>query len=368
VERGVKVTIVVPRFLPHVGGIENHVGAVASGVADIGHSVTVATQLEADGLPACEELPSGVVVRRFPSAGRFRGQGLSPALWRWVSAGAGGADIVHLQNYHALTTLMTTAFAPTPAVLTPHYLGAGTGALEAGLHRVHASAFRQAMRQRTTVICVSSSEAAAFADAVGSVDRIEVIPNGVDQLAISSATPVPSWGRLLVVAGRLEEYKQPQLALEALPLLPSDYRLAFVGVGPMLTHLKRRSRELGTSDRTIFPGRQALEGVYPWYRSAEIVLSLSRRECFGMTVAEGLAAGAAVIASDIGAHRDVLNLAGPAAGTLVPTTVSPSDLAHAIQHTSRAQAAAFQPQLPRWEEVALKTAVIYEKVLAEARS
>src|SRR3954453_17739531 len=113
--RLMRISIVVPQYLPHLGGIENHVAALAVRLQSWGHEVTVATQREGDPSLARQEVDAhGVTIRRFPSAVRLLGDGLSPALWHWVRTGAGGAHVTHLHNYHALTTWAALAAAPAP--------------------------------------------------------------------------------------------------------------------------------------------------------------------------------------------------------------------------------------------------------------
>jgi glycosyltransferase involved in cell wall biosynthesis len=358
-----KLTYVVPRYLPHLGGIENHVHAIATRMCERGHEVTVATQREDDhDLPAVERLDSGAVVRRFASGARLRGQGLSPALWRWLREGAGGADLVHAHNYHALTTAGVLRSAPRPLVFTPHYLGAGEGLAEAGLHAVHRPVMRGLLRRVARVICVTPSEAELFRSDLWFGGDCAVIPNGVDVERVRTAVPEPVDGRLLVVAGRLEEYKQPQSVLAALPLLPPEYRLALLGAGPMEGRLRALADELGVADRVLTPGKLPPDGVYSWFRAADAVVTLSRRECYGMTVAEGLAAGAAVVASDIGAHRDVIGQTGASAARLVPTDAGPGRVAAAILDVAGADGAAARGQVPTWPEVADATEALYRSL------
>lgn len=360
--RLLRISLVVPRYLPHLGGIENHVAALAVRLADRGHAVTVATQQEADpSLPRREVDAHGVVVRRFPSAGRLRGQGLSPSLWAWVRRGSDHAQVVHLHNLHALTVLPALAAAHPAVVFTPHYLGPGEGRAEELLHRGYATGVRRALRRVGRVVCTTPSEAAAFARHVGAGERCVVIPNGVDTTAIRAARPVSgAGGRLLVVAGRLEEYKQPHRVLEALPLLPRGHRLAVIGSGPMEPELRRRTVELGVADRVLWPGRLTPVELYRWYRAADVVVSLSRRECFGLTVAEGLAAGAAVVASDIGPHRDVVTLAGVSASDLVPVRATPQQVAAAVVAARRPPPGL---TLPDWDDVTRATEARYEEVV-----
>jgi glycosyltransferase involved in cell wall biosynthesis len=363
-----KITVVVPRYLPHLGGIENHVASVTAGLRERGHQITVATQLEGDTSLAREEVSdNGITIRRFPSVAKVRGQGLSPALWRWVRAGAGDADLVHLQNFHALTTFPATALARPPFVLTPHYLGPGEGRAEQALHATYAVGMRRALRKVSRVVCVTKSEAELFGREIGFGARCRVIPNGVDAAAIQAAVPADAPAPLLVVAGRMEEYKQPQLAVDALAHLPG-YTLALIGTGPMEGGLRRRADAHGVRDRVLLPGRMSPSRLFAWYRAAAVVVSLSRRECYGLTLAEGLAAGAAVVASDIGPHRDVVAGAGPAAvARLLPPSASPTEVAAAIADATRdadSRTSDARPVITTWDDVADRTEELYREVLA----
>ena len=101
--------------------------------------------------------------------------------------------------------------------------------------------------------------------------------------------------------------------------------------------------------------------TYRWYRAADVVVSLSRREGFGLTLAEGLAAGAAVVASDIGPHRDVMEIAGVSTPDLVPVRPRPEEVGAAV-------AAARRPpdetgkRLPDWDDMTVATLACYEEV------
>jgi glycosyltransferase involved in cell wall biosynthesis len=358
-----RVSFVVPRYLPHLGGIENHVAAIASRLQQRGHQVTVATQLEGDDSLTERELSAdGVLIRRFSSAGQLRGHGVSRSLLAWVRAGADQADVVHLHNFHAVATLANVFVARRPFVFTPHYLGPGEGKAELALHSGYSAVMRRALRRVSRIICVTPSEAELFGARVGYADRCRIIPNGVDTLAIAAAAPVELAGRLLVVAGRLEEYKQPQLVIEALAELPADFRLAIIGGGPMLEQLHRRSVALGVEDRVLFPGRLPPTELHSWFRRADVVLSMSRRECFGLTIAEGLAAGAAIVASDIGAHRDVVAASGSSAAGLLPAKATPKAIAAAVRAAGARAETPVPVTVTGWDDVALQTEALYREL------
>jgi phosphatidylinositol alpha-mannosyltransferase len=100
-----------------------------------------------------------------------------------------------------------------------------------------------------------------------------------------------------------------------------------------------------------------------WYRRAAVVVSMSERECFGMTLAEGLAARCGVVASDIPAHREVLERAGSDTRTLLPPTASAQEVAAAIVCATETRAG-FDPAVTSWDDVVKETLHLYEKVLS----
>jgi glycosyltransferase involved in cell wall biosynthesis len=82
--------------------------------------------------------------------------------------------------------------------------------------------------------------------------------------------------------------------------------LVLVQQGAVLTPEQRALVEqLGISGAIIQPPRLSRAALAAFYRRAELLLLTSEREGFGLPVVEALAAGAAVVASDIPAFREV---------------------------------------------------------------
>jgi glycosyltransferase involved in cell wall biosynthesis len=108
----------------------------------------------------------------------------------------------------------------------------------------------------------------------------------------------PGGGERFLWVGRLVPYKRPELVAEAFRGLP--HRLTMVGIGP----LERAVRER-------LPDNAELRGWIPrgelarLYGEATGFLHLGEED-FGMTMVEALAAGAPVIALDVGGARDIV--------------------------------------------------------------
>jgi glycosyltransferase involved in cell wall biosynthesis len=125
--------------------------------------------------------------------------------------------------------------------------------------------------------------------------RIAVIPHGVEVPDVTR--PVPSLPLQVIVVSRFEEevkrasdYVRIVEAAAHLPL-----RFTFVGDGSALPAMRA---VLG--ERVRFTGALPREQVYEELLRSDVLLSASSSEAFGLSVAEALACGCAVIAADAG--------------------------------------------------------------------
>ena len=78
--------------------------------------------------------------------------------------------------------------------------------------------------------------------------------------------------------------------------------------------LERRIAEAGLSNRILFLGE--VPDIKLWYRRVSLYVAPSRNEGFGLTPLEAMASGSAVVASDAGAYRYLIDEGGT--GFVVP--------------------------------------------------
>jgi glycosyltransferase involved in cell wall biosynthesis len=182
-----------------------------------------------------------------------------------------------------------------------------------------------ALDHASAIIAVSSYLADRLQSALPSAlrDRVAVVCNGVDVEAFAAPSR-ESRGRLEVaLVGRMVPEKGADVLVEALLRLNrDDIRATIIGSqgfdpGSALSDyertLRRSAAPLGS--RVEFLPFQPRARVAQLLSSADVVVVPSRwPEPFALTVLEGMAAGAAVVASDIGGISEACG----GAGLLVP--------------------------------------------------
>lgn len=116
----------------------------------------------------------------------------------------------------------------------------------------------------------------------------------------------------LVFAGRLEQAKGAQVALEALARLSArgEARLDVLGDGPERGRLERQSEALRSAGRVTFHGWVSPEQVHEFLAQAHFLLHPSAREGWPKALGEAMAHGAVPVAGAVSAIPQVLEESG----------------------------------------------------------
>ena len=208
-----------------------------------------------------------------------------------VRRAARDADLVHA---HWLPSGAIAAFAGKPFVVTLH----GT---DVALARRARPLARSALRRAEEVIAVSESLAGAARELGAWSPR--VIPNGVEIPTRAEPERTPPE---VLFAGRLSEEK----GIEDLLAGAAGLRLVVAGDGPLREEVP---------DALGFVSRDELARLYD---RAAVVVCPSRREGFGVTCAEAMAHGRAVVASAVGGLTELVE--HEVTGLLVPPRDPPA--------------------------------------------
>lgn len=337
--------------LAHIkGGLEHHADALCRGLVERGHRITVITTRHPEGFaeahaPAVRTL---FLPHRADRAYATRWWRESARAFARLHA-ADPVDIIWSQGIGAYGYLRQPARArPVPCVAILHGTPEGEwqamrrawGGSARSAYRLARFAlrtllfgrmFRTTARRADRVLCVSPQLAEDTVREFGIPDaKIAIVPNGVDAdrfapneaggRALRAVLGISDSALVLLTAGRLEQAKGHHLALEvAAALAGQDLapRVLIAGSGPDETWLRDRAALLGLSDRVRWLGHVPHGDMPALYNAADVVLMLSvHTETFSYAVAEPMACGRPVVASNVGGIGSLI--AHGANGFLVP--------------------------------------------------
>lgn len=230
------------------------------------------------------------------------------------------------------------------------------------------SGWRRALvRLRTAAMCHPLTRVIAVSqfvrtrlEAVGiPVDRITVIPNGVDLSIFRPSAEARSSIRrqmgararttVLIFASVFLEWKRPATALRVCAELVQngmDVQLWMAGQGPLLAELKSEASRLGLEDHVKWLGHQS--NIQDWVAASDLFLHTAVGEAFGNVFVEAMACGLPVIGTNSGAAPEIVQhgrngyLVNPGSGEERALAAAVKDLMGDAARYARFSAAAQQ--------------------------
>jgi len=349
-----KIGIVCPYSWDTPGGVQAHIRDLAEFLIASGHTVSVLS-------PAIDEdaLPEYVVSAGKPIAIPYNGAVarilFGPIAFarvrQWITQGE--FDLLHLHE-PAIPSLSLLACWAAAAKRQKIIFAIGP-ILEPAIEKLNAR------------IAVSEAARSTLTEHL-ETDAV-VIPNGIYAKRYAKGTPQARWqGNTIGFMGRFEEPRKGlAVLLEALPIIARfapDVRVFVAGPGD--SEEIKKSIDPQLLPRFEFLGRISEEEKADFMASVAIYVAPNTGgESFGIILAEALAGGATVVASDIPAFDSLLG--GGEFGALFESE-NPTDLAKVIidllrnnqKRTELAIAGKEHAQLFDWEVVAEQIFSIYE--------
>ena len=324
-----KIGLVSPYVYPLPGGVTEHVRHLYENLRKRGHDVRIITS--SHGLQRSSE---GDIIRigkgfSMPANGSVGTITLSPRFLSQVRdvLEAERFDLLHYHEpFVPFLSPIVLRLSTSVNVATFHAYGGFSPAYEFGSRVLGGYAAR--LHGRIAV----SAAARHFIDRYFPGDY-KVIPNGVDVDRFRRAVPLARWqdgtSNILFV-GRHEPRKGLIELLKAFRILRSTgcrCRLLIVGSGPQ----EREARRYVLTRRlrgVEFLGRVSDDEKAQLYKTADVYVSpATGRESFGIVLLEAMAAGTAIVCSDIHGYKGVVRRGRE--GLLVPPR-KPKALAEAI--------------------------------------
>jgi phosphatidyl-myo-inositol alpha-mannosyltransferase len=323
----VKVGIVCPYTWEVPGGVQAHVRDLAEALRSLGHVVSVISPADDDTpvpsyvVPAGRAVPvpyNGSVARLafgFLSASRVR---------RWVREG--GFDVLHVHEPVAPSLSLLACWVASGAIVATFHTAM---VRSRALHAAN-PILQSALEKISARIAVSEAARKMLVEHLGG-DAV-LIPNGVPVHKYAAAAPLPGWpseGGTIGFLGRMDEPRKGlAVLLAAFDILAAErpaVRLLIAGPGDNDDVTSRVRPEF--RDRIVLLGQVSEDVKARVYHSVDVFCAPNTGgESFGIVLAEAMASGAAIVASDLDAFRRVLR--GGRAGELFETG-SPAALASA---------------------------------------
>jgi glycosyltransferase involved in cell wall biosynthesis len=244
------------------------------------------------------------------------------------------------------------------------------GRLSATGDLLYERAERVAAKWASVIICVCEAERrAAIGARVARPDQLQVIHNGVRDVAQELRARVELHPPRIVSVARLEAPKDHATLLAALARLKSErWELDLVGEGPLEGRLRRQAAALGIADRVSFLGY--VRDPERVLASAQVFALCSRSEGFPRSILEAMRAGLPVVASAVGGVPEAVSepytghLATPGDPVAFAEALAPLLKDTALRRRMSAKARQTYEERFRFELTANRTEALYATLIA----
>jgi glycosyltransferase involved in cell wall biosynthesis len=373
------------------GGQNVHVAALAGGLVERGHDVTVFTRRDKMAPPVQVTAPEGYVIEHVPAGPptdvpKDELLQYMPAFADYLDSRMSMEpfDVAHAHFW--MSGVATTEAAHRtgiPVLQTFHALGT-VKRRQQGSHDTsppeRIALERELSRTVDHVIATCSDEVQELRAMGMSPARASIIPCGVDVSTFRPQRRRDEGPHRLLVIGRLVERKGVGNVIEALAKLPNVHldiaggpSRDALGADPEVARLQELADHHRVSDRVTFLGSVARPDVPALMCAADIVVAVPWYEPFGIVPVEAMACGRPVVGSAVGGLLDTVlpgvtgELVPPRRPDLVASTVADllADPARRRAYGRAGRARAVKTY--QWQQVAADTEAVYESVMAHQR-
>ena len=295
-------------YYPVMGGMENHIRALAEEQARRGLDVSVlATSLTKE--TSVGEMNGVRVIR----AGRFATVASTPLSIRLPRLLARERpDIAHLHFPYPVGELSQLFFGKAGKIVLTYHSDV---VRQKKILTFYKPFLRRVLAMADRIVATSDRYVRS-SPYLASVERkCRVIPLGIDPAPFVNADPDRA-GRirkehgapLLLFVGRLRYYKGLQYLLEAMKGI--EARLLVAGSGPMEAEWKRIADSPGVRGKVIFLGEVEDDELPSLYHACDLfVLPASERsEAFGLVQVEAMMCGKPVVSTELGTGTSFVNM------------------------------------------------------------
>jgi phosphatidylinositol alpha-mannosyltransferase len=307
VSRPLRIVQVSPYSWDVPGGVQIHVRELSAHLRQLGHEVYIL----APGRTRGRRDGALIVGRAVPVRGN--GSVARISFGPQVASEVGRAlrdvapDIIHVHEPLVPSVSMHAVLQANAPVVATFHSNVGRERTSSLWFKLAVPMIRPVWNRIARRIAVSEAARHSVCSRMGD-GNLTIVPNGVDVGRFANAVPaqLPP-GRHLLFVGRLEERKGFPIAVEAFQHLArvySDLRLLVIGDGSERDAVDRL--EASVRSRVDMLGRVEDDRLASYLKAAALYIGpATGGESFGIVLAEAMAAGKPIVASDIDGYRDV---------------------------------------------------------------
>ncbi len=315
-----KIEVLVDHFYPVMGGLAIHCLRIYEILAERGWQVKVrTTKNTTDQINVLKDFETvkGIEIFRY----RFKNYRLNPFA---MKIDYKGSDIICMNELIILPHYFVYAYSYFLRLIGKRNFAVVT--TSHGLFTTNIEAYHSFSRRvkrfvdrrlgvfflnRTVdrIHAISQTEKQGMVDAGVQAEKIEVIPNGLDDEAFGDVesqasteirAKVSEYGNYMLQIGRLDRHKNFEAAIQSLNLAPVNVNLVILGPDEDKKYKKELVAMVKTfklENRVIFAG--VVQGVDKYYlmRHALLYIHMAHSEGFGMVVQEAMSQGAVCFVS-----------------------------------------------------------------------
>ncbi|MDR4948593.1 glycosyltransferase family 4 protein [Neobacillus cucumis] len=317
------ILILCWEFPPNiVGGLSRHVFGLSTYLAELGHDVHVLTAGQ-HNLPESEVM-NGVKVHRVKPINQYddnflswiAGLNLAMAFKAEQLAAELEFNLIHAHDWLVgAAAISLKELMGLPLLTTIHATehGRNTGIHNEMQQFIHEKEQQLILESDQIIVCSDYMKNELKEVFTLPVDRINVIPNGIEPVTVEPEFPVifPELKdrRYIFSLGRMVEEKGFDTIIEAAAIVKEqkrDYIFVIAGKGPRLKNYQKQVFERGLNDHVLFIGYVTDDLRNALIQGCEIAVIPSLYEPFGIVVLETMVLGKPTVVSNTGGMKGIV--------------------------------------------------------------
>lgn len=163
------------------------------------------------------------------------------------------------------------------------------------------------------IVAVSKGVKKNLKDWLGEDNRVSIVQNGIKLSSKNTHTShkdirFENGTVSLLMVARFTDSKNHIMLLDALKILPSNFKLVLAGDGENLKNIKKYTHLLGLENRVQFLGH--INDLSKVYKKADIYVQASNWEGFSLSTLEAMSYGLPVLGTNVTGLRELLYNSG----------------------------------------------------------